>query len=85
MIQQVIDGIVYVDKVLNSKHNQSSWTNSDGDKKSEKETAKTNEEIQKAQNELDKNKSDKAIDRFEKAWKHTQKAVKEGFDDDDDD
>ena len=41
--------------------------------------------MQKAQKKLDKNKPDKAIDKYEKAWKHAQKAMKHDSDEKDDD
>ena len=41
--------------------------------------------MKKAQDELDKNRPDKAIDRYKKAWKHTQQSMKDDFDDNNED
>ena len=45
-------------------------------KKVAKEIEKAEKELAKAQDKLDKGKPDKAVDKYKKAWAHTQHAIK---------
>jgi hypothetical protein len=58
-----------------------------GEKKADKEIAKADKALKKAADELAKGNPDKAIDKFKKAWGHSQHAMKsdkKNHDDDDD-
>ncbi len=48
-----------------------------GNKKADKEIEKSNKELNKALQELNKGNPDKAIDKYQKAWEHALKAMKE--------
>ena len=82
-IQAVIDRIVNVDRLLAQTAIDQAGDFA-GDKKSDKEITKANKEMDKAVKELENGKPHKAIDRFEKAWKHAQKAIKKGIEEKDD-